>query len=176
MTLVFCGLGLNPEDLTQRMHTELKKADIVYLDGYTSIFSSGVLSSEDLRDNLSQVLNRPIVLAERHLLEWQAWLEGEYIDLIIPRVYVGPDEPLAPIVADWRTVIGNSNRIVLGLKVYTRQQDHDMPKPPDRMLSEIDLVRASGSGGVVLFDIEHTSDDMLQALATGPFSSSHDTK
>ena len=90
MTLVFCGLGLNPEDLTQRMHTELKKAEIVYLDGYTSIFSSGVFSPEDLRDYLSQVLKCPIVLAERHWFEEDSdkilgvLAEGRNVAIIVP--------------------------------------------------------------------------------------------
>jgi hypothetical protein len=39
------------------------------------------------------------------------------------------------------------------------------------VLSEIDLVRASGSKGIMLFDIESTSDEVIKALATGPFSS-----
>lgn len=110
-------------------------------------------------------------LAERHFLDWWAWLEGEYVDLIIPRAYVGQDEPLDPIIADWQPAIERSGRVTLGLKAFTRQGDKRVPKTPARILSEIGLARASGSSGVILFDIEHIGDDVLEALATGPFSS-----
>ena len=79
MTLVFCGLGLNPEDLTQRIHQQLKKADIVYLDGYTSFFSGMTRSSGSLKDQLSTILERPIILAERHLFEEES---NNIIDLL----------------------------------------------------------------------------------------------
>lgn len=109
-------------------------------------------------------------LAEEHLLDWQAWLEGGYVDLIIPRAYVDQDEPLAPLVATWQPIMEDSDRIVLGLKAHGDQDDEDVPKTPERVLGEIALVRASGSEGIVLFDIERTGDDMLSALAAGPFS------
>jgi hypothetical protein len=109
-------------------------------------------------------------LAERHLLDWQAWLENGYVDLIIPRVYVDQDEPLAPLVASWQPIMENSHRIVLGLKAHTDQDDDDIPKTPARVLGEIELARDSGSEGIVLLDIERTSHDTLTALAVGPFS------
>jgi uncharacterized lipoprotein YddW (UPF0748 family) len=112
-------------------------------------------------------------LAERHLLDWQAWLDGEYVDLVIVRAYVDEDEPLLPVIADWQPTIESSPRVILGLKAYTGQNERRVPKTPERVLSEIDLACASGSGGIVLFDIESTGDDVLAALATGPFSSSN---
>jgi uncharacterized lipoprotein YddW (UPF0748 family) len=111
-------------------------------------------------------------LDERHFLDWQTWLEGGYVDLIIPRAFATQDEPWAPLIADWQPVLKNSDRVMLGLKAFTRQNSNQrIPKTPARMLSEIDLAQASGSNGVILFDIEHIGDDVLEALATGPFSS-----
>lgn len=110
-------------------------------------------------------------LAEQVLLDWQAWLEGEYVDLIIPRAYVDQDESLKPIIADWQQTMESSSRVILGLKAYTGSYGENILKPPARVLSEIDLACASGSDGVVLFDIEHVGDNVLEPLATGPFSS-----
>jgi hypothetical protein len=112
-------------------------------------------------------------LAEQNLLDWQTWLEGEYVDLVIVRAYVDEDEPLLPVIADWQSTMKSSPRVILGLKAYTGQNERRVPKTPERVLSEIDLARASGSGDIVLFDIESTGDDVLEALATGPFSSSN---
>ena len=111
------------------------------------------------------------MLAEQHFLNWPAWLEGEYVDLIIPRAYVDADELLQPAIADWQPIIERSGRVAVGLKVFSHQDDRRVPKTPARMLSEIDLVRTSGSNGVVLFSIERIGDDVLESLATGPFSS-----
>jgi len=112
-------------------------------------------------------------LAERHLLDWQAWLGHGDVDLIIPRAYVDQDEPLAPVAASWQPIMENSDRIVLGLKAYSDQDDEDIPKTPEAVLGEIELARASGSKGIVVFDIGRTGDDVLTALAAGPFSPSN---
>jgi hypothetical protein len=109
-------------------------------------------------------------LIEQHLLDWRAWLEGDYIDLVIPRAYVGPDESLAPVIADWRSAIERTNRIAFGLRVYSRNGRDSVPKKPERILSEISAAWASGSQGFLLFDMEHISRDMLAVLSAGPFS------
>jgi len=108
------------------------------------------------------------VLAEQHFLDWQAWFEGAYIDLIIPRAYVDQDESLSPVIASWQSALDNSNRVMLGLSVYC--EGYGETKAVARILSEVDLSRASGSNGVILFDLEGISDDVLEALAAGPFS------
>lgn len=109
-------------------------------------------------------------LAEEHLLDWRTWLGGGCVDLIIPRAYVDQDEPLVPLVGAWQPEMESSGRIVLGLKAYSDQDQEDIPKTPERVLGEIELARTSGSKGIVLFDIGRTGDDVLTALAAGPFS------
>jgi uncharacterized lipoprotein YddW (UPF0748 family) len=103
-------------------------------------------------------------LAEEYLLDWQAWLDGGYVDLIIPRAYVEEDEPLRPLIADWQPFT-KSGRIALGLKTYTVKGSDRIPKSPERMLEEMELAAKGGSRGVVLFDIDRTSPEILDALA-----------
>jgi uncharacterized lipoprotein YddW (UPF0748 family) len=110
-------------------------------------------------------------LAERQMLDWQAWLEGGYVDLIIPRAYVNQDEPLAPIIGDWNPVMRDSAQVALGLQAYSGSYGKGPLKTPAGILTEVDLALNRGAVGVVLFDAEHLSDDVLRALATGPFSS-----
>jgi uncharacterized lipoprotein YddW (UPF0748 family) len=104
------------------------------------------------------------VLAERHLLDWQTWLEEGYVDLVIPRAYVTEDEWLAPVLANWQRAMEDSERIALGLKTFTAQDDAAIPKTPHRVLDEITMAYGQGSQGIVLFDLGNTSDAVLEAL------------
>jgi len=103
-------------------------------------------------------------LAEEYLLDWQTWLDGGYVDLIIPRAYVEDGESLRPLLADWQPFT-KSGRIALGLKTYSVKGADRIPKSPERMLEEMELAAKGGSRGVVLFDIDHTSPEILDALA-----------
>ena len=104
-------------------------------------------------------------LAKQHLLDWESWLDGGYIDLIIPRAYVEEDEPLQPVIAIWQPVMDRTDRIVLGLKVFSRRDDDRIPKTPQRMMDEIELAYGSGSNSLLLFDIDRMSTALLDALA-----------
>ena len=110
-------------------------------------------------------------LAQEVMLDWKAWLEEGYVDLIVPRAYVDQDQSLAPVIADWRSVLEHSDRVMLGLKIYAHRRGREV-KMADRILSEIQLAYNSGSNGIILFDNIALNDDILEALAAGPFSAS----
>lgn len=109
-------------------------------------------------------------LAEKYFLDWQSWLEGEYVDLIIPRLYVEKDKPLAPVLADWQSVIDDPNEMMVGLSVFISESSREV-KASTQILAEVDLARASGSRGIILFDFAGISDEVWEALGNGPFSS-----
>lgn len=106
-------------------------------------------------------------LAEQYMLDWKRWLQEETVDLIIPRAYVEEDEALGPVVADWKPFMDTAGHIALGLIVYSNIGGEKVPKTAQRMLDEIQHVYDKGSNGAVLFDIEHTSFEILEALAGG---------
>lgn len=110
------------------------------------------------------------LLAQRHLLDWQHWLEEGTVDLIVPRAYVAHDGDLARAISDWRPFMQEPSQIVLGLSAYSVQDSDAGPKPPERVLKEISMALEKGAAGIALFDIEHTSDAVLEALAAGPSS------
>lgn len=110
--------------------------------------------------------------ADLVLQDWPAWLEGNHVDFVIPMAYVDHPEALVPIVAEWKTTTDGFNRIVPGLAVAVFEGDQIIPKTFDQVLAEIALMRAEGANCVVLFDLEHIDDALLEALATGPFSPS----
>jgi uncharacterized lipoprotein YddW (UPF0748 family) len=103
-------------------------------------------------------------LAEEYLLDWQTWLDEGSVDLLIPRAYVSGDERLDPIVAGWKPVLRDS-KIVMGLSTYSTREGDGTEKSPERVLQEIKLAQSAGSAGFVLFDLEHTGDPVLAALA-----------
>lgn len=129
------------------------------------------VKSEDPEVTVSiTVAHKQDTLALEHLLDWETWLAEGTVDLILPRAYVAPDESLARAIGDWQSTMHDTGRIVLGLSSYTIGSKDASPKAPDRMLSEIRIALEEGSAGIILFDIEHTSDAVLEALANGPFS------
>ncbi len=66
MTLYLIGIGLNDEkDITLKGLELVKKADVVYLENYTSILSCSVEKLEELYD-------KKIILADRELVEKKA--------------------------------------------------------------------------------------------------------
>jgi diphthine methyl ester synthase len=72
MTLYMIGLGLaTPMDISARALEIVKRAHSVYLEHYTSILQCST-------DDIQEVYNRPIVLADRELVEKQV---DEMLDL-----------------------------------------------------------------------------------------------
>jgi uncharacterized lipoprotein YddW (UPF0748 family) len=108
--------------------------------------------------------------AERTLQDWPAWLEGGYVDVVIPRGYVDQAQLLAPVITDWQPVIQNRGRITLGLKVFSNDGKAAVTKTPYQVLAEIEQAHDAGSRGIMLFDLDRMSDEQLVALAAGPFS------
>jgi uncharacterized lipoprotein YddW (UPF0748 family) len=100
--------------------------------------------------------------ANEVLQDWNAWLEGGYIDLLIPRFYVDQVTELIPLVNDWDSVLGKDDRINIGIITYFK--DDKVPKSPEQLLAEIELIEAAGSNGIMLFDLDNMSDEQLQVL------------
>jgi hypothetical protein len=103
--------------------------------------------------------------ANRVFQDWAAWLQGDYVDLLIPRMYVDTIDELPPLIAVWQRPIDDFGRISLGLISFTESGDTHVSKPAQQLLEEIDLVRSAGVDGVVIFDLDEISQEQLQALA-----------
>jgi uncharacterized lipoprotein YddW (UPF0748 family) len=110
-------------------------------------------------------------LADQVLQDWPAWLAGGYVDVVIPMAYVEHPEALVPVVVEWKTMPGGLDRIAPGLAVVVYdERGREVLKTSDQVFVELVLMRAEGANRVVLFDLEHVEDSLLQMLATGPFS------
>jgi uncharacterized lipoprotein YddW (UPF0748 family) len=108
---------------------------------------------------------------QRYLQDWSAWLEGGYIDFLIPRGYVERVRDLGNVLTAWQPEMQARSPIVIGLKAYVETDQSEAPKTPGQLLAEIMMARQAGSDGIMVFDLEHMSDEQLRALARGPFSS-----
>jgi uncharacterized lipoprotein YddW (UPF0748 family) len=109
--------------------------------------------------------------ADENMQDWAAWLEGGYVDLLIPRGYVDRVGSLDTVIADWGPILQRDERVTLGLKVFTADGKAAVAKPASQVLTEIYMAHNSGSSGIMLFDLDRVSDEQLRALAAGPFSS-----
>jgi len=109
--------------------------------------------------------------ARLYLQDWPAWLEGGYVDFIVPRGYVEEVRELGAVLTAWKPVMEAHGKITLGLRAYNGEGESEAPKAPVQLLTEMGLVSEAGSNGVMIFDLDHMSDQQLFALAAGPFSS-----
>lgn len=111
-----------------------------------------------------------IEATQRYLQDWPAWLEGGYIDFLVPRAYVQRTPELLPVINAWHPFMDGSNQVTLGLKTYVELEDSEVIKTPEQLVSEIWMARKAGSSGIMIFDLDRMSDEQLEALAAGPFS------
>jgi uncharacterized lipoprotein YddW (UPF0748 family) len=108
------------------------------------------------------------------LQDWSAWLDGGYIDLLIPRVFKEQTPTLLSTLAIWEPVIRTNDKITFGLIGFTHSDDTRVPKSPEQLLTEIDLVQAAGSNGFMIFNSDNLSEAQLQALTADFLASAKD--
>jgi hypothetical protein len=102
---------------------------------------------------------------DRYLQDWQTWLEDGYVDLLIPRGYVGGIDELHSVLDAWQPVILEYGpKITFGLITYTEQGQSYTTKPPEQLLTEFEMARRAGSNGVMIFDLGRMTDNQLSAL------------
>jgi uncharacterized lipoprotein YddW (UPF0748 family) len=99
--------------------------------------------------------------------DWEGWLDTGALDFAVPMAYVDDPTELNPLLVEWQT-LSHFERVVPGLIVYVERTESS--KSPQQVLDEIALIRAEGARGVVLFDMEHIDEALLEALASGPFA------
>jgi uncharacterized lipoprotein YddW (UPF0748 family) len=104
------------------------------------------------------------------LQDWAAWLEGGYVDFVVPRVYADQFEELISMIDDWQPAIQEHGHITLCLKSFVGTHNPGAAKSPDQLWVEISMARAAGSNGVLIFKLDGMSDEQLESLAAGPFS------
>jgi uncharacterized lipoprotein YddW (UPF0748 family) len=104
--------------------------------------------------------------ARRVLQDWRAWLEGGYIDYLIPRGYVDTLAELDAVIADWGPIMRDNRRVTLGLRSFVGSGGSQTPKSSDQLLAEIEWALAAGSNGIMVFALQDMDDEQLRALST----------
>ncbi|MBU7047576.1 MAG: hypothetical protein HXS54_14170, partial [Theionarchaea archaeon] len=93
----------------------------------------------------------------------------DYLDYVMPMAYVSELQDLEKDLDEWEIVLGSLDKIYPGLSVLTWWPT-EKKKSPAEVLEEIDLCEKRGCKGVILFDLGSMDDELLDALAQGPFS------
>ena len=105
--------------------------------------------------------------ADSVLQDWYTWMD--YLDHVMPMAYVSELQDLEKDLDEWEIVLGSLDKIYPGLSVLTWWPT-EKEKSPAEVLKEINLCEKRGCKGVVLFDLGSMDDELLDALAEGPFS------
>lgn len=107
--------------------------------------------------------------SELTMQDWRAWLEGSYVDFIVPRGYVEEAEQLEPILAVWQPVMQKYQRVTLGISTFSGKHNPRTLKSPSQLLEETSLAHQAGSYGIMIWNLDYIDDEQLKALASGPF-------
>jgi uncharacterized lipoprotein YddW (UPF0748 family) len=103
-----------------------------------------------------------------HLQNWAKWLDGAYIDFVVPMAYYGPDETakLAGRIAEWKS-LSRADLIVPGLSIsHSNGNGKTTPKTSDQLVEQIQLVRDAGFRGVAIFDSDTITGDIMSRLSS----------
>lgn len=105
-----------------------------------------------------------------HLQNWADWLEGEYIDYVMPMAYFSSDENdrLEHYLREWKA-LPHFKRIVPGLSVEAGFESKTR-KTPEQLISQIEICQEGGARGITIFSEYSITEDLLDALASGPLS------
>jgi uncharacterized lipoprotein YddW (UPF0748 family) len=103
--------------------------------------------------------------------DWRAWLEGGYVDYLVPRGYVEEVDELEPILAAWTPVMQTYKHVTLGVSTFIGKHNKREMKSADQVVQEINRAHQGGSYGIMLWNLDYMNDDQLKALAAGPFRS-----
>jgi hypothetical protein len=95
--------------------------------------------------------------------DWPAWLDGRYIDLLIPRFYVDEVGELRNLFSQWKQVLNGDPRINAGLITY--HENSGVLKKPQQLLVEMKMAEDAGSNGIMLFDLDHMDEEQFSEVS-----------
>lgn len=109
------------------------------------------------------------IARDNYAQDWAGWLQTGIIDFVKPMAYTTDDAALRGNLEHYAEIDPAMVRIIPALSLYQRSEGKQVPRPPEMVLGQIDLVREAGARGVGLFANAHLSDEVLAALTEGPF-------
>jgi uncharacterized lipoprotein YddW (UPF0748 family) len=95
--------------------------------------------------------------------DWPAWMNGRYIDLLIPRFYVDEVSELRNLFSQWKQFLEGDRRISAGLITY--HENTEVTKDPQQLLVEMKMAEEAGSNGIMLFDLDHMNEEQQTAVS-----------
>lgn len=101
--------------------------------------------------------------------DWKAWIEEGIVDFVCPMNYTQDPARLAEYLQRQRGWVAGKTPLICGIGVYA--DGHRMSGPAD-LLNQVDVARANGSAGFVIFNYSPAlCRDYLPWLAKGATSS-----
>jgi uncharacterized lipoprotein YddW (UPF0748 family) len=143
-------------------------------DQITSLVSDVYRQAKARRPDLvisAAVVAEPETAFGARFQDWQRWLADGILDIAVPMAYTPDDGRFQALVRSARRAAGNRERVWAGIGAYL---DTTLGT-----LNKIDLARAEGAGGVVLFSYDwavgegrgNPADPLLRRLGRERFGS-----
>lgn len=108
--------------------------------------------------------------ADRVCQDWYGWLREGSIDYALPMAYTEDNATLAKAFAEWKGADPRMERIIPGLSIYSRKDGKAAPRDLALVRSQWEMCKANGTHGNQFFSLAYLNDELIRALAEGPFA------
>ena len=98
------------------------------------------------------------------------WARNGWMDLVIPMDYQMQTLAVRSNERQFLAALDEDDKLATGLSLYMRSGREVMPRPPELVREQIELVRRMGVHGYSLFAYGHLSHQQLEMLRSGPNS------
>ncbi len=105
--------------------------------------------------------------SNRYMQHWETWLQGGYIDYVMPMAYFAPNETLGlgQDVMQW-TRVEHPERIVPGLAIdFSSNQGKLPPKTSAQLDTQLRIINRANATGYAIFDQDALSDTLVAELS-----------
>lgn len=107
--------------------------------------------------------------AEGVLQDWPRWLREGTIDYVVPMAYTLKNDQLAGMLAQYKTVDPDLQRIIPGLSLYEKTDGGAASRQPDLVLSQHRMSIEAGARGNLYFALQHLNDPLIEAFHSGAY-------
>ncbi len=94
------------------------------------------------------------------------WAREGWLDLVIPMDYAVQSLAVRSHEREFLEALDDDRKLVTGLSLYMRVGEQAVPRDPERVKQQIELVRALGIHGYCLFEGGYLSEEIVEALNT----------
>ncbi len=98
--------------------------------------------------------------------DWESWLDGDFVDYVVPMNYLEDDVKYALFVAQQCRTPAHARKVISGIGVTANESRLS----PRQVIDQVRVARKCGAAGVAFFDLDYVLvNDVLPYLKIGLF-------